>query len=50
MTMWCDRLVDRRANSHKQVQSEDVDPDSEMTQATPPKRKQADREDKVRRW
>ena len=47
MTMWCDRLVDRRANSHKQVQSEDVDPDREVTQATPPKRKQADREDKV---
>ena len=47
MTLWCDGLVERRANSRKRVQGEDVDSDREVTQARPPKKKQADREDKV---
>ena len=47
MTLWCDGLVDRRGNSRKRAQSEDVGSDSELTLARSPKRKQADREDKV---
>ena len=33
MTLWCDGLVDRRGNSRKLAQSEDVGSDSELTLA-----------------
>ena len=38
MTWWCGGLVERQPNSRKQVQSEDVDSDREVTQVGPPKR------------
>ena len=38
MTLWCDGLVERRANSRKRVQGEDVDSDREVTQARPPQK------------
>ena len=47
MTLWCNGLVDRRGNGRKRAQSEHVGSDSELTIARPPKRKQADKEDKV---
>ena len=51
MTLWCDGLVERRANSRKRVQGEDVDSDREVTQARPgpPKRSRQTEKIKYRR-